>query len=90
MPTSLFLKVTGLGPKRTGRQSPWQNGTAERWIGSCRRELPDHVIVLNEEHLRRLIRDYVRYHHEDQIHDSLNKDTPNPRSVERNRPQRPV
>jgi putative transposase len=52
-------------------------------MGSCRRELLDHVIVLNEEHLRRLIRDYVRYHHQDRIHDSLNKDTPNPRSVER-------
>ena len=39
--------------------------------------------MLNEEHLRRLIRNYVRYHHEDRIHGSLNKDTPNPRSVER-------
>jgi hypothetical protein len=44
--------------------------------------MPDHVIVLNEEHLRRLIRDYVRYHHEDWIHNSLGKDTPNRRSVE--------
>jgi putative transposase len=77
-----FLKVTGLRPKRTSRQSPWQNGTAERWIGSCRRELLDHVIALNEEHLRRLIRNYVRYYHEDRIHDSLGKDTPNRRSVE--------
>ena len=66
-----FLKVTGLRPKRTSRQSPWQNGTAERWIGSCRREMLDHIIALNEEHLRRLIRDYVRHRHEDRIHDSL-------------------
>ena len=36
-----FLKATGLRPKRTGVQSPWQNGTAERWIGSCRREMLD-------------------------------------------------
>jgi hypothetical protein len=43
--------------------APWQNGTAERWIGSCRREILDHIIAVNEEHLRRLIRDYVRYHH---------------------------
>jgi len=64
-----FLKVTGLRPKRTSRQSPWQNGTAERWIGSCRREMLDHVIALNEEHLRRMIRDYVRYYREDRIHD---------------------
>ena len=54
-----FLKATGLRPKRTGVQSPWQNGTAERWIGSCRREMLDHVIALNEPHLRRLIGDYI-------------------------------
>jgi transposase InsO family protein len=77
-----FLRATGLKPKRTSRQAPWQNGTAERWIGSCRREILDHVIALNEEHLRRLIRDYVRYHQQDRIHDSLDKDTPNRRSVE--------
>jgi putative transposase len=57
-----FLKATGLKPKRTGIQAPWQNGTAERWIGSCRREVLDHVIALNEKHLRRIIRDYVRYY----------------------------
>jgi hypothetical protein len=39
--------------------SPWQNGVAEHWIGSCRRELLDHLIVLNDVHLRRLIRDYI-------------------------------
>lgn len=77
-----FLKATGLKPKRTSVQAPWQNGTAERWIGSCRREILDHVIALNEEHLRRLVRDYVRYHQEDRIHDSLDKDTPNRRPVE--------
>ena len=78
-----FLKATGLKPKRTSIQAPWQNGLAERWIGSCRRELLDHVIPLNESHLRRLIREYVAYHHEDRIHDSLEKDTPNPRPIER-------
>jgi len=77
-----FLKSTGLEPKRTGLQAPWQNGTAERWVGSCRREILDHVIALNEQHLRRLIRDYVNYHHDDRIHDSLDKDTPNRRPVE--------
>ena len=41
-----FLQATGLTPKRTSVQSPWQNGTAERWIGSCRRELLDHIISL--------------------------------------------
>jgi hypothetical protein len=77
-----FLKSTGLKAKRTSYQAPWQNGTAERWIGSCRREILDHVIALNEEHLRRLLRDYVRYHQQDRIHDSLDKDTPNGRPVE--------
>jgi putative transposase len=47
-----FLKATGLKPTRTTIQSPWQNGIAERWVGSCRRELLDHVIPLNERHLR--------------------------------------
>ena len=46
-------------PVRTSFQSPWQNGVAERWVGSCRRELLDHVIVLNEQHLRRLLHEYL-------------------------------
>jgi transposase InsO family protein len=77
-----FLESTGLQPKRTSIRSPWQNGIAERWVGSCRRELLDHIIPLNEKHLRRLVRDYVAYYQEDRIHDSLDKDTPNGRAVE--------
>jgi putative transposase len=77
-----FLQATGLRPKRTSVQAPWQNGIAERWVGSCRREILDHIIALNEQHLRRLIRDYVNYHHDDRIHDSLAKDTPHRRPVE--------
>ena len=80
-----FLKATGLKPKRTSVQAPWQNGIAERWIGSARREILDHVIALNENHLRRLLREYVAYHHEDRTHDALGKDTPNQRPTE-NRP----
>jgi transposase InsO family protein len=76
------LQATGLKPKLTSIQASWQNGTAERWIGSCRREILDHIIPINEEHLRRLIRDYVRYHQEDRVHDSLNKDTPDRRPIE--------
>jgi transposase InsO family protein len=78
-----FLRATGLTPKRTSVQAPWQNGTAERWIGSCRRELLDHVIALNERHLVRLLRDYVSYYHQDRVHDSLGKDMPESRPVER-------
>ena len=77
-----LLKATGLKVKRTSVRAPWQNGTAERWIRSCRQDILDHVIALNEEHLRRLVRDYIRYHQEDRIHDSLDKDTPNRRAVE--------
>ena len=71
-----FLQGTGLTPKRTGIRSPWQNGIAERWVGSCRRELLDHVIPLNEQHLRRLVRDYVVYYQEDRIHDASAKTHP--------------
>jgi len=74
-----FLKSTGLNPKRTSVQAPWQNGIAERWVGSARREILDHVIALNEDHIRRLLREYIAYHHEDRIHDALGKDTPNQR-----------
>jgi putative transposase len=77
-----FLKATGITPKRTSVRSPWQNGVAERWVGSIRRELLDHVIPLGEVHLRRLIREYVVYYHEDRIHDALEKDTPNGRPIE--------
>jgi putative transposase len=77
-----FLKATGLKPKRTSIQSPWQNGTAERWVGSCRREILDHVIALNERHLLRLLCEYVSYHHQDRVHDSLEKDTPDKRPID--------
>jgi hypothetical protein len=77
-----FLTSTGLKPKRTSLKSPWQNGTAERWVGSCRREMLDHVIALDERHLVRLLRDYVSYYQQDRTHDALEKDTPNRRAVQ--------
>ena len=61
----------GIQPKRTSFRSPWQNGVAERWVGNCRRELLDHVVVLNERHLKRLMSEYVRYYHEDRTHLAL-------------------
>jgi transposase InsO family protein len=69
-------KELGSEPVRTTFRSPWQNGVAERWVGSCRRDLLDHVIVLNERHLKRLMTEYVRYFHEDRTHLGLAKDTP--------------
>ena len=68
-----------LASVRTSFKSPWQNGVAERWVGSCRRDLLDHVIALNERHLRRLLSEYVRYYHEDRTHSGLNKETPGDR-----------
>jgi transposase InsO family protein len=70
----------GVQPLHTAYRSPWQNGVAERWIGTCRRELLDHVIVLNENHLRRLVREFVAYYHNDRTHLALGKD---PRCVVR-------
>ena len=70
------VKSFGIEPKRTSFQSPWQNGVAERWVGNCRRDLLDHVIVVNERHLKRLMNEYVRYYHEDRTHLVLAKGTP--------------
>ena len=79
---AMMLKYLGSELIRTAYHSHWQNGVAERWVGSCRRELLDHVIVLNESHLRRLLRDYLDYYHDDLIHDALKKETPTLRAVE--------
>jgi hypothetical protein len=54
-------------PKRTAYRSPWQNGTAERWVGNAGRELLNHVIVLNEYHLKRLLCEYVAYYNADRV-----------------------
>src|SRR6266849_8494706 len=70
------VKQMGSLPIRTAFRSPWQNGVAERWVGSCRRDVLDHVIVLNERHLKRLMAEYVGYYHEDRTHLGLAKDTP--------------
>jgi transposase InsO family protein len=70
------VKNFGIQPKRTSFRSPWQNGIAERWVGNCRRDLFDHVIVLNERHLKRLMNEYIRYYHEDRTHLGLEKQTP--------------
>jgi putative transposase len=76
-----FANDIGSQPVRTAFRSPWQNGIAERWVGSCRRDLLDHVIVLNERHLKRLMAAYVCYYHEDRTHLGLAKDTPAGRPV---------
>lgn len=70
------VKAVGIKSVRTSFKSPWQNGIAEHFVGCCRRDLLDHVIVFNERHLKRLMRDYIRYFHEDRTHLGLAKETP--------------
>lgn len=70
----------------TSFQSPWQNGVAERFVGSCRRDLLDHVIVFNERHLKRLMTEYVRYYQGDRTHLGLDKQTPAGRKAVRSAP----
>lgn len=77
-----FLKASGIQPMRTSVRSPWQNGIAERWVGTARREILDHFIPLNESHLRRVGCEYLAYYHEDRTHLGLAKDTPAHRAVE--------
>ena len=69
-------KTLGVKSVRTSFKSPWQNGVAERFVGNCRRDLLDHVIVLNERHLKRLVNEYLRYYHDDRTHLGLSKQTP--------------
>jgi transposase InsO family protein len=75
------VKSFGIEPVRTSFRSPWQNGVAERWVGNCRRELLNHVIVMNQNHLYRLMEEYVNYYNDDRTHYSLNKDSPSTRPV---------
>ena len=74
------VRDMGMESLPTSWRSPWQNGVAEGWVGSCRRELLDHVIPANERHLRRLLTEYVRYFHQLRIHLGLSKRTPNERA----------
>jgi putative transposase len=72
----------GIEEIKTAPRSPWQNPYCERLIGSIRRECLDQVVILNEQHLRRILRDYVTYYHESRTHQSLDDDCPEPRAVE--------
>jgi transposase InsO family protein len=69
------VRCLGIKPVRTAFRSPWQNGIAERWVGNCRRDLLDHVIVLNKRHLKPLMNEYVCYYHDDRTHLGLDKET---------------
>jgi transposase InsO family protein len=80
--SGLRLRAMGIRDN-TAPASPWQNGFAERLIGSIRRECVDHIIVLSEAHLRRILRSYACYYNEIRTHRSLDKDAPISRPVQR-------
>jgi transposase InsO family protein len=77
------LRAMGIRDRPTAPASPWQNGYAERLIGSIRRECLDHVIVWGEPHLRRIVRSYANYYNNMRTHRSLNKDAPISRPIQR-------
>jgi transposase InsO family protein len=77
------LRAMGIRDRPITPASPWQNGFAERLIGSIRRECLDHVIVWGEPHLRRILRSYANYYDNMRTHRSLNKDAPISRSIQR-------
>jgi transposase InsO family protein len=76
------VKRMGMEQVVTARRSPWQNPCAERVIGSIRRECVDHMIVLGENHLRRILLGYQAYYNEARTHLSLERNSPVPRELE--------
>ena len=76
------IRAMGIRDRPTSPRSPWQNGYAERLIGSIRRECIDHVIIFGERHLRHLLRSYLDYYNETRTHLSLDKDAPVSRAIE--------
>jgi transposase InsO family protein len=77
------LRAMGIRDKPIAPASPWQNCFAERLIGSIRRECLDHIIVLGEAHLRRILKSYALYYNEIRTHLALDKDAPLSRTVKR-------
>src|SRR6201992_1496625 len=77
------LRAMGIRDKPIAPASPWQNGFAERLIASIRRECLDHIIVLGEANLRRILKSYARYYNETRTHLALDKDAPLSRTVKR-------
>src|SRR5262245_924244 len=77
------LRAMGIRDKPIAPGSPWQNAFAKRLIGSIGREFIDHVVVLGEAHLRRILQSYARYYNTVRTHRSLNKDAPVSRPVQR-------
>lgn len=72
----------GIRDKPIAPAAPWQNGFVERLIGSIRRECLDHLVILSEAHLRRILKTYADYYNKIRTHRSLNKDAPAFRTVQ--------
>ena len=77
------MKSMEIKLKRISYQSPWQNGTCERWILSARADLLNHVIVLNKNHLRRHLKNYIDYYHRECCHLALDRNTLNGREIQK-------
>ncbi len=75
------VRAMGIRDRPTAPRSPWQNGYVERLIGSIRRECLDHLIIIGEAHLRRVLRAYANYYNGTRTHLSLGKDAPLPRAI---------
>ena len=76
------LRAMGIRDKPIAPGSPWQNGCAERLIGTIRRECVDHLVVFSETHLRRILREYAVYYNSSRTHRALNQDAPIHRTVQ--------
>ena len=76
------LRAMGIRDRPTAARSPWQNGYAERLIGSIRRDCLDHVVIFGERHLRHVLESYQQYYNEARTHLSLDKDAPVSRAIE--------
>jgi transposase InsO family protein len=77
------VRSLGIRDHPTSRRSPWQNGYAERLIGSIRRECLDHIVVTGEQHLRHILMSYMEYYNAVRTHLSLGKDAPICRDIQR-------
>ena len=76
------VRSMGIEEVKIAPRSPWQNPFAERFVGTLRRDCLNHVIALSENHLRRIVRNYLGYYHDCRTHLSLDKDAPEPRAIE--------